>query len=47
MPKRSSRSSGRVGFVEPMECLPVKAVPDGPQWSYEILCGRPHNAERF
>jgi DNA ligase D-like protein (predicted ligase) len=23
-------------FVEPMECLPVSKLPDGPQWLYEI-----------
>jgi bifunctional non-homologous end joining protein LigD len=23
-------------FVEPMECLPVSKLPEGPQWVYEI-----------
>jgi ATP-dependent DNA ligase len=23
-------------FIEPMECLPVSTVPEGPQWVYEI-----------
>jgi ATP-dependent DNA ligase len=23
-------------FIEPMECLPVPRVPEGPEWSYEI-----------
>ena len=24
------------GFIEPMECLPVARVPEGPDWSYEL-----------
>jgi ATP-dependent DNA ligase len=23
-------------FIEPMECLPVSKLPEGPQWVYEI-----------
>jgi DNA ligase D-like protein (predicted ligase) len=26
----------RVGFIEPMECLPVSEIPEGPLWTYEI-----------
>jgi ATP-dependent DNA ligase len=35
---RSLRSlPGReAGFVEPMECLAVSKLPDGPEWVYEI-----------
>jgi len=35
---RSLRSlpSREAGFVEPMECLAVKKLPDGPEWVYEI-----------
>jgi hypothetical protein len=29
-------------FIEPMECLSVPNLLDGPQWVYEILCGGPH-----
>jgi hypothetical protein len=24
------------GFLEPMECLPVRKLPEGPSWTYEI-----------
>jgi DNA ligase D-like protein (predicted ligase) len=30
LPKRQAE------FVEPMECLPVTTLPDGPEWSFEI-----------
>jgi hypothetical protein len=26
------------GFIESMECLPVKKIPEGPEWTYEVLC---------
>jgi ATP-dependent DNA ligase len=26
----------KLGFVEPMECLPVATVPEGSQWTYEL-----------
>jgi hypothetical protein len=29
-------------FIESMECLPVSKIPEGPEWTYEILCGGPH-----
>jgi hypothetical protein len=29
-------------FVEPMECLSVSKLPEGLEWIWEILCGRPH-----
>jgi hypothetical protein len=29
-------------FIEPMECALVPSLPEGPQWTYEILCGEPH-----
>ena len=33
----SQRSLSRVAtFIEPMECLAVPRVPDGPEWTYEI-----------
>jgi hypothetical protein len=31
-----------VSFIEAMECLPLVKVRDGPEWTYEILCGPPH-----
>jgi hypothetical protein len=34
-------------FIESMECLPVTKIPEGPEWTYEILCCAPHNAEHF
>ena len=30
-------------FIESMECLPVAELPEGPEWTYELLCGGPHN----
>jgi hypothetical protein len=32
----------KAGFVEPLDCLPVSKLPEGPQWVWEILCGPPH-----
>jgi hypothetical protein len=29
-------------FIESMECLSVAEVPEGPEWTYELLCGGPH-----
>jgi hypothetical protein len=29
-------------FIKPMECLPVEKIPEGDNWTYELLCGRPH-----
>jgi DNA ligase D-like protein (predicted ligase) len=34
MPSGSPRA--QVRFIESMECLPVKQLPQGPEWSYEI-----------
>jgi hypothetical protein len=34
-----------VAFIEPMECLSVPKLPDGPEWVYEIKlddAGRPN-----
>jgi ATP-dependent DNA ligase len=25
-----------IPFTPPMECLPVKKLPDGPEWAYEL-----------
>jgi hypothetical protein len=30
------------GFIETMDCLPVSALPEGPKWTYEILCDGQH-----
>jgi hypothetical protein len=44
MPKKSITESRIVGFIESMECLPVAKIPEGLEWTYEILCGPPpHN----
>jgi hypothetical protein len=29
-------------FIETMDCLPVSKLPDGPEWTYEILCDPLH-----
>ena len=34
-PSASSRIA-KVSFIEPMECLPVAKIPEGPDWTYEI-----------
>ena len=34
--KKSATGSTPITFVEPMECLPVSALPEGNDWSYEI-----------
>ena len=36
LPKREA------SFIEPMECLSVSKLPEGPQWVWEVLCGPPH-----
>ena len=36
-------SARTVSFIEAMECLPVTSLPEGPQWTYEILCDPLHN----
>ena len=30
------KSLRAVGFIQPMECLPVDVIPDGPAWLHEI-----------
>jgi hypothetical protein len=29
-------------FIDTMDCLPVTKVPEGPEWTYELLCGAQH-----
>lgn len=36
MEKRFSAPRRDAGFVEPMECLGVKRVPEGSVWSFEV-----------
>jgi bifunctional non-homologous end joining protein LigD len=38
MGRTSQRPATRqsVGFIEPMQCLPVAQLPEGPDWEYEI-----------
>jgi hypothetical protein len=42
MPKKNLLPERKASFIESMECLPVPTVPEGPEWTYEILCGGPH-----
>jgi ATP-dependent DNA ligase len=35
-PKRGSVPAGQLSFHEPMECLLVSSLPEGPEWTYEI-----------
>ncbi|HET6143875.1 MAG TPA: hypothetical protein VFE02_10220 [Candidatus Acidoferrales bacterium] len=32
----TSSAKKQASFVEPMECLPVPKIPEGPQWVYEV-----------
>jgi bifunctional non-homologous end joining protein LigD len=34
--KKSAKASIPIAFIESMECLPVSALPEGKEWSYEI-----------
>ena len=34
--KKSAARPAKVSFIESMECLPVAALPEGKEWSYEI-----------
>ena len=34
--KSNSLSNRQAEFIEPMECAPVSALPDGPDWTYEV-----------
>lgn len=36
MTKTKTKGSPKVAFVEPMECIPIAQLPQGPEWSYEI-----------
>jgi hypothetical protein len=38
-----SLPKAKAAFIQPMDCLPVSKLPEGPQWLWEILCGAPHN----
>jgi hypothetical protein len=35
--KFASQPQRQPAFIEPMECLAVTKLPDGPEWVYEIL----------
>jgi bifunctional non-homologous end joining protein LigD len=36
MPRKEKQAAVKATFIESMECLPVKDIPLGPEWSYEI-----------
>ena len=42
MARKSLSPHQTATFVESMECLPVTKIPEGREWTYEILCGPPH-----
>jgi len=33
---KRTRADVKLDFIEPMECLPVAKLPEGPEWTYEI-----------
>jgi hypothetical protein len=37
-------SRRKAEFIDTMDCLPVTKLPEGPEWTYEILCGPPHKS---
>jgi hypothetical protein len=36
MPKKTKKAAPKATFIESMQCLPVKGIPQGPEWSYEL-----------
>jgi DNA ligase D-like protein (predicted ligase) len=34
--KKPAQARAKIAFIEPMECLPVTALPEGDAWSFEI-----------
>src|ERR1700712_4641285 len=36
MTKKPPSSARTAGYIQPMECLPVPKVPEGPEWTYEL-----------
>jgi hypothetical protein len=42
MPNKRALPKQTASFIETMDCLPVSKLPDGPEWTYEILCGGQH-----
>ena len=39
MPKKIPAVSRKIGFIETMDCLPVSKLPDGSEWTYEMITG--------
>jgi len=35
-------SHRKAEFIDTMDCLPVTKLPEGPEWTYEVLCGGQH-----
>ncbi len=33
-----AKAAKAVGFLKTMDCLAVPKIPEGPEWTYEILC---------
>ena len=42
MPSKPALTKQSAGFIETMDCLPVSKLPEGPMWTYEILCDGQH-----
>ena len=40
----NSLTKRKAEFIEPMECALVSKHPEGPDWTYEVLCGGPHTS---
>jgi hypothetical protein len=42
MARKSASPLRTATFIESMECLPVPKIPEGPEWTYELLCADQH-----
>jgi hypothetical protein len=44
MARKSASPHQTATFVESMECLPVTKIPEGREWTYELLCCAAHKS---
>jgi hypothetical protein len=39
---KKATSHRKTEFIDTMDCLPVTELPEGSEWTYEVLCGPQH-----
>jgi hypothetical protein len=39
---KKATSHRKAEFIDTMDCLPVTKLPEGPEWTYEVLCSGSH-----